>query len=199
MEVSSRKYGDLKEFIKNPICKVVWAGWVSDTLTLEKAGWQFAMEQDVMRDAIHLIMKHEAYRMYGVSHSIEHNFFRMHDMAAYRGDVIFHIKYMASRVEVIHHADMGNYRAVSMKPMISTLDVSRKSIEDFNLFTPLTDTREILIEPKDVNECLERILKLQSPKQQELRQAKRRKMESEGCMYPLDPALNLHAQVLSIA
>jgi len=198
MEVLSKKYGDLSQWIKNPICKVIWAGWETDTLALQKAGWQLAMEQDQMRDSLQLIMKHEPYKLYALSDSISYNFFRHNDVP-YCTDVVFVVKWMASRFEVLYHADMGNYKAVNAIPMIE--DVHRKDIEDFNIFTPLVNTKEILIEPKDVNECLERILKFQSPKQQEIRDKRRmamRRVEGSLCD-SVEPAFNVNAQLITLA
>lgn len=201
MEINRRKYGDLASFIKNPICKVLWAGWETDTLALQRAGWQLAMEQDPMRDCLQLIMKHEPCRLYALSEPIQYHYFRMNDLQTYTGDVVFQIKWMASRFEVLYHADMGNFRAVNAKPMMAEVDMRRKDIEDFNLFTPLVDTQELLVEPKDVKECLDKILKFQSPKQQELKEKKRRAMrrqEGEICDQ-VDPLLNVHAQIITLA
>lgn len=52
--------------IKNPIMEVHWAGWRSDTLTLQNNGWQLAIDDDPLRRQLRVALHHPAFDLYGI-------------------------------------------------------------------------------------------------------------------------------------
>ena len=62
----------------NPIAKVEFAGFMSDTVTLQRAGWQLSIERMAHMDGIRLALKFEPARLYALSAPIS-----MHDIQRY--------------------------------------------------------------------------------------------------------------------
>ena len=69
----------------NPIFKVNWMGWRSDTLTLQKYGWNFAM-QDITKNgfSVFFVIRHPEMKIYGRTNKIILDTIRGQSMQSFR-------------------------------------------------------------------------------------------------------------------
>jgi hypothetical protein len=182
--------------ILNPILKVRWAGWESDTLALQRAGWQLSANQSPARREFQIALKHKRLRMYGLSQMIRNfeytHYFRdeLHGFALPE----IHIVQMSSEMRVNVMAHMRNFIPVSAEPIFSQ-NFEFRNIEDFKIFRPIPQPENrIIIDPNDTQKMLSRILELQSPKQAEIRE-KRNKEVRQFMRENATMAENIKAEV----
>lgn len=202
------------ETIKNPIFKVHWAGWEADTLSLQRNGWQISAEQDMMRMAIRFAFKHEAYRIYGVSDLVSeldvmgyHGRFNPKMTGTFREFPTVTIRHMASNIDVIVHTNFSSFTPINAVPEFLTQE--RKHIDDFKLFRPIDKINEIVIARPNAEGLLQEILKLQDPKQAEIREKRRKEFRRfnsimEGMSFDdaskiALPSSDIVAQIVAVA
>lgn len=173
--------------------RVWWAGFETTTARMQQAGWNLSAEEDHMRGAVRLAMRHEPLKLYGVSEPVEHYYGRM---TMFEQPLEFHVRHMASRFEVSIHTTAFNFKPIDAYPQMLTRE--RRSIEDFNIFaTPLVRTEEIIVDPNDVQAMLDHIRKLQAPEQADIRARNAARERRER--YESVPQQQFHAQILSFA
>lgn len=159
--------------INSPIVKVHWAGWESDTLRLQQAGWQLSMEEDVCRRVARLALKHPHFKMYGLSEMVDIN--RSNPMNPYHQEMRLVMRQMASELVVRLMDNFSKFQAIDAEPLFIQEEI--RSIEDCRIFRPIRQAEQQIIVPKhSVPELLDQILKLQDPKQYEIREKKRKEI-----------------------
>jgi hypothetical protein len=189
--------------IKNPIIEVYWAGWRSDTLALQDAGWQLAVEDDPMRGLLRIALHHPSFSLYGIME----NFVRYEIVQGRHfgslpplsiGGIYHNIK--IQRIRTMDHLD----RFVPMDAMPQVCEDEIKNISDMKLFRPLNAIQEIVVESQNVDELLGKILAMQSPRQAELRKARLEQRRNQN-VYDIgkyrevyNPKTDIIAQVISI-
>jgi len=191
--------------IKNPIMEVMWAGWRSDTLTLQQCGWQLAVEDDPQRRLFRIALHHPTMHLYGI---MDKDILYMRPRNDYYEEFPpLCITHMASdiTVDIRTTKRFKNFYAVDAEPYLETSQPQKLS--DLVLFRPLDAIKEIIIEPKDVNEMMERILSLQAPKQAELREKARKEraranrenvVDLSGYREIYNPKTDIIAQVIAM-
>lgn len=177
--------------------RVEWAGWVTDTLRLQQAGWKLSAEQDVYYNRIRIAMAHEGLRMEAMSDRMDFEYERFARMPQDLRDLppIIVRRAMGSEVR-IHEAGRidWNFQAIDAKPCMTENRISR--MEDLCHFaTPLVRCNEVIIPNESVPELMERILKLQQPARTDrIREDMR---NPEGLIQA--PQQKFHAQIISLA
>lgn len=173
--------------------EVRFAGFTSTTTQLQQAGWRLAAEQDIYRDSLRLLARHDNAGLYLVADQVGLNYFQF----AQRPErLVFHVSYVARALECLR-VDFPFDAFKSIDAMPQVVPMNRQRIEDFEIFaTPLVRTEEIIVEPQSVAECLELIRKMQAP---ELAQIRKRNQYREGERAPAVNQTNFHAQIISLA
>lgn len=187
--------------IKNPIMEVFWAGWRSDTLTLQEHGWQLAVENDPMRRQLRIALHHPAMNLYGIM--ADHV---RYEMMEGRPLPPLMIGCMAPNIRFETFRSVGtmpNFTPFDARPQYMETEI--KNISDMKLFRPLNAIQEIVVESHDVDELLGKILSMQSPRQAELREKARLEQRRNENVYDLgqyrevyNPKTDIIAQVVSI-
>lgn len=199
--------------ISSAICKVFWAGWESDTLSLQRKGWEISAEQDIASMRFRIAIRNVNYRIYGISKLIPYEEFRevyVGDNPRYQGMTPpIHIQYMASRMEInIMDNDMDKFHPIDALPSV-VINKKRKSLEDFMMFRPIAKSNEIIVADYEVGQLLDMIKNKQDPKQAELRERKRkewrkfqREINSQGMSIEYEQQIynrnNIVAQLITI-
>lgn len=156
--------------ILNPIVKFQWAGWNSDTLRLKKAGWDISVEESVLHRTIQFIIRHRAYKIYGISQELPYTYY---ENLRFNSGLELAILHMCSRLNITIPLQPQAFQAVETMPEIA--EIKQHDIEDFKLFKTIGG-KEIYLPEKSVNELLSDILEKQAPFQEELREKKHRKI-----------------------
>lgn len=173
-------------------CEVIWAGFRSDTFTLQQNGWELAVQQEVHYYRIGLLMRHQAMKLYALSDTAEFDFYRgAHEHMPPPRFIVHHI---TPQIQVVRYdATSIDYRVVDARPQMVQQQI--KGIEDLGIFAvPLVRTEEIIVDPADVSAMLEQIHKMQSEGQKEIRARTRQRERAD----PI-PQQIFHAQILSFA
>jgi hypothetical protein len=183
---------------------VWWAGFRSDTLRLQQAGWEIAAEEDVAYNCIRLILRHQNMRLYALTNEVEYNYRALMVDPGCRSALEFNVVAAAPKFEVHRFAGIGpvefeNFRQIDAQPQVAQ-NVEIKSLDDFRIFaTPLTRTEEIIVEPRTVSAMLEQIRKMQVPEQERIRQKERLAARRAGESVDAGPRQQFHAQIISLA
>lgn len=188
---------DRNVVLKSKPFKVFFAGFKSDTLTLQRNGWNLMVEHEsdhlYHRHSIRFILKHEMLDLVAMTYtnSLEFQDF-LHDPFV-EEKVIFSIHALGKDIRVTGYPtfDLKNIRDIDATPnMVSANEIT--SIRD--LFTTLIKPdNALIVEPDQISELLKKIVECQSPKQAEIRERIRSGELRENMKQ------TLHAQILSVA
>jgi len=162
-------------FVQNPILRINWAGWESDTLTLSRTGWKIQMCQEVHLRAMRLMIEHEkgVQAFSGIVRDFDFHRFTPETMSNYRVNV--GLTHMAENIniQVCGTPEMMDFRAVDTVP--SYVDEEILSLNEFKVFREsdaiITDAQGIAFDEEDIDEVLATIRKMQKPRQRELLKA----------------------------
>jgi hypothetical protein len=176
----------------HPVC---WAGFQSDTLTLQQHGWEFSSHQDAARRTFYLMMRHQPTGMHAETNSVDYG----RNAAGLRGRearLPFYVRWMTNAEVEFQRIPsppwLKDCEPVDMQPQVIT-ECTR--IEDMNLFaSPMARTNEIIIDPHSVPELMDRILEIQEPGRKE----HFKRIAAEQRRDKAVPRQQFHAQVLSL-
>lgn len=195
----------LNSVLHSPICKVFFAGFESNTLALQRAGWQLSIEHMQHMDSFRLAMKYEPARLFAVTHAVTfHVMELMRNPYAAAEHLIFNVACIGNglRFQIIPNMGPMAFTPFDATPAFTQTEVH--SIEDLIPFRPVNpDAPEIVIAPSSVPELMDMILKLQDPKQKEIREKARKEawrrgeagnQHSEG----YSPAADIKAQIIAM-
>ncbi len=175
---------------------VHWAGFRSDTRTLQQAGWEFSASQRYETDSVGLVMRHGVMGIHAVTNVVPNMMYDLHPQALQQ----FHINYLTDRSIEFHYTNMPDWlpscEPVDMQPQI----VEVKSIEDMHLFAGcLARTNEIIVDPDDISAMMDRILDLQKPGVQEhYEKVLREGRDAHSVVRRAGPRQQFHAQIISL-
>lgn len=195
-------------FLKSPICQVEFLGFKSDTLSLARAGWSISAQQDFHYHGISIALKHEQARLYAISNSIDmHNILRLTQYSYISKEeatfnTTFQIKWVQTSpiIELIRQPSV-QWGAVDPYPSFSNRErIDIKDLIPFKTIRP--DAPEIVIAPESISELMEKIIKLQDPKQKEIRDRQRKEAWRDGqgsnSFNSYNPSTNIQAQIISL-
>lgn len=174
--------------------EVHFAGFRSDTVTLQRTGWRLAVEEDIIRNTLRLMMHHDQAGLYLVADEVRYDYMSRGRLGIREERPVFLVRKVARALQSISsNFDFAKFSPVDAEPCVA--NVQYKRIEDFALFgAPLVRTEEIIIEPQSVAECLDLIRKMQAP---ELAEVRRRNLARDRDQ-PMAQQ-QFHAQILSLA
>ena len=203
MALSSDKYWAMQS---RPI-KVHFAGWESDTYCLGRAGWKMAHEADPRWRHDRFMFHHERAAL--TATGMLKDPYRYRDIANRpyipedhdEGCIV--IEHMASvgrfPVQMVDwNFRLSGYRLADTDPVMRQgTQAELHSMPLFaELFTNRPETQELIVEPEDVQQLLDKIVRLQAPGMREIR-ARDRKRESQE---ERGAAVNkqVHAQIITL-
>lgn len=176
---------------------VIFAGFRSDTYTLQQAGWRLAVEEDIYTGTVRMMMHHPDADLYLVAEDwrmpremMSHRARFVHDYSTARPEFV--VKRVARAIQSLRvNLDFSRFLDIDATPQYTDAKIQR--IEDFKLFaSPLVRTEEIIVEPESVAECLDLIRRLQSPELERIRKDNRARGEAINRQ-------NFHAQIITMA
>lgn len=165
----------------NPPCPVYFAGFKSTTYELGQRGWDISFEDSVdHRLSCRLLLYHAASNLKAFG---ECNDFSLADFrySPNHGRLPeFHIKNAFSNY-CMQERNFAFHEWSETRPAF--IDVPMKDIMSFPLFMSKqrTSTQEIIVEPQEVADILESIMRMQSPAQAEIRKKNRQHATPIAC------------------
>lgn len=195
------------ETIKSYPLAIRFAGWESDTYTLQRQGWQLAARQGMSQYGpdyeVQFILRHEQAKLHAITAPLN---FRMMEMVRggseeYLRALQLNVVCMGSevRVQVLHQSSsfrLQDFSAVDCTPQMSNEEVN---LSELKIFRPIsTSAPEIIIPTASVDEMMELVLKLQDPKQAEIRDRFRKEqMRSAEAGKGYDVHRDIKCQILA--
>lgn len=162
-------------FIASPHTEVVWDGWRSTAHTLERCGWEFAVEQHPAYSdrSINIVMRH---RQSGATAIGEVPFGTMLRAATGYVDepplIVIRSMVLANNV-VFSYLDPSHFARVSMRPNdVIEAHMHRRRGDTLDVFSR-PETKELIVEQDSVAELFERIKQLQKPELDAIRERNR--------------------------
>jgi hypothetical protein len=204
----------LNNWLRNPVCKISFLGWESTTTQLQRAGWSIAAEEDVMGvmfsggPCIRLALHHERAGLYLVTDRENFDYYRLasgwsEDFMEQIRHLVFRVIYAAPRIETLRVPDdFSRFSPIDALPMYESVEREVKRIEDYRLFRPLDKMKDIIVDPNSVPELMQRILEIQMPEQQAIRERARKAQARHETAKKFDevaPAQQIHAQIITLA
>lgn len=169
-------------FVQSPPMRVEWAGFQSDTYTMQRCGWEISISDNEYNLAITLAVRHKESGLYGLSRQVDKtciaNFIRHSSLTS----IVFIIDRLAydirysGEVETIREY-FSSFVPVDATPRIVEMDFQDVSIRDFKIFHEVNiDAKEVYLRHASLEEVLELALQKQAPMQDRIR---RKMLEDE--------------------
>lgn len=189
---------------QNPILRVRFEGWESDTYILGQCGWSVGLTEDPRDRDLIVLLRHSGLRL--AAQGILRDWRRLKEMMVYglrtpnsmpSSLPPIEIQSMGTIDNLIVRGSIEPYRSmkwVDTEPMYSQIDLQEFRFSDIPLFAEkgTTPAQELIIEPQDVQMVLDHILRAQAPGMKDIRarNAKRERDQPEQ--------KQVHAQIISL-
>lgn len=164
------------------------AGFQSNTFALQNAGWELAADQDIRYQKLWILIRHPMWKLAGFSQPIDFDYFYYAQASRFSG----------ARIDIKSLRSQDSFRFVEVNSNISSflpIDATpefvyreEKSLMDFKIFKTIDHMKDIVVEPSSVPELMEHILRLQSPKQAEIRERVRKEKAREDFWNSAEPS-----------
>lgn len=172
----------------SPPAEIHFSGWRSDTHTLERNGWEIAVEENIEYGSLQILLRNTQCEMILRGECRDYHYerrTRSHDYP------IFHIVH-SSRREIHPNRVMASYEnfsvidAIPEYAMLQEVDLYTLPLfKKKGLIVPTAEA--LIVEPKTVMELLEEIRKRQAPDQAKIRER----------MHRSEVMQQTHAQIIS--
>lgn len=207
----------VKELLYSLPVEVEFAGFVSNTLTLARSGWDLSMQQDLTGrysdPILRLAMRHEGAKLYAISSEVHLHYAEMMgarsnaiEYAKFLANLRFSIQYVSSEIRFFS-VSVG-HRGVSFSSSFQAIDPYpqervEESISDFKFFKVSNPTiKDIIVSPEQVPELLEMVLRAQGPMVDQIRMRERSRQNTQWArenMQDVKPAHSVQAQIITLA
>lgn len=215
---------NLKSLLYSLPIDVHFAGFRGDTLSLAKAGWDFSMRQGESFSRrgyeLQVVLRHGTRdsALYALSAPLQIDYqeisrlmFEPQRLGQIFRDRYFEIIHMSPeiRVQVIHapsfmHFD--EFQAVDPFPqMRGVTEVQTFDIRDLKFFKVAPEeAKELVVDPKQVPELLDMILKMQMPEQEAIREREKSRRNWDNYQAQMNPnslkqEREVRAQIITLA
>lgn len=165
----------MNTYVQNPILRVRWAGWESDTLTLSRNGWKVHTARDESRMAMRFMFENPKGAM-GFSCIMDDMHYRNFTMENQRDFPVINIgaNHLAKEIKIVGNSlncmDVFAFEEVDTIPVFKTDE--EFALDDFKLFRTtssiITDTEGFAFEEDDIDKVLNTIREMQKPNQRKL-------------------------------
>jgi hypothetical protein len=164
--------------VNSPIVEILWGGWKTDTLTLQKHGWDISVEPDIYDMRVRFAIKHDELGLYGITQATDYDpRGLLHGNLDWKYPRPVFLQYLTSKLTIQTMDNLNSFVPMDAQPTIIETDIRR--IEDFNIWRKVREPEQsIIVEPQSVPELLSHILELQSPKQFEIREKRRKEIRA---------------------
>lgn len=163
----------------NPICTIDFCGWRSNTLTLQRAGWDISAQQDTHTRKIRLALHHRAAQLSGITNAVPYTNWipTIEGRCEDTSPIVFTVQQMSSNLRVQYIAmneSSFKWHPIDCFPANSHCnfrDLALHEVVPFRTVNP--DAEQIVIAPESVTQVLDILLKCQEPEARKRRIAQR--------------------------
>ncbi len=175
-----------KPRIENRLVNLNFCGWESNTYRLQQQGWQISVSERADSMCIQMALKHPGLNMYGLTEKLDyHRMGEMEDMQRHSGIALqiirmetdMQIQQPMMMMQEVVAPDMSGFVPVDARP--SVVFKEKTHIDDFRIFRPLAQHKQIIVPEQSVSELMARIHEMQSPEQDRIREEKQKRLRRE--------------------
>lgn len=149
-----------------------WAGWVSDTQTLQRHGWEFAAHEDPENRSMSIILKNDSLRIQGRSEPLQFEYIAYAKDPNYIRNIVLTC-HLASRYQICDSTNT-HFCAIDCEPtyeLSKTISSRMINLSDLRVFRTVNpDIQKVYLEEPSMTEILNMAIKNQAPRQHEIRQ-----------------------------
>lgn len=173
----------MNTFVQSYPHTVVFEGFTSTTLDLQRAGWQIAMERIDMRYSIRLALHHPNLRLYARTSEVDVP--QLQRFITKNGSpLIFKIMGLYSDIKFQLQNIISGYKDFSeaFTAIDCTPHLTEVNMSEMNIFRPIDvdENVKLWLDEKTVMELQEEILKKQTPEMKEINERmKKRELREE--------------------
>jgi hypothetical protein len=173
----SSGYGGAR--LVNPPVRINFAGFQSDTYTLQRNGWQISVEELHETFQMRIAIKHPGFGVYGITAGVDFDMSRQEGMLdpLELPIMALHHNIRVQPPIALEHDMMKGFNPVDARPQVVMKEPMH--IDDLMIFRPLKKESEIIIPQQSVSELLAKIHELQDPEQDRIRTDNRNRMRRE--------------------
>lgn len=146
--------------LSRPI-EVHWAGWQTNTLKLQQAGWKLSVEERPYDGLMRMCIKHDQLGMIGQTNNLDYSYLR--SGADQWGTLpIWQMRHLGGRIEIHSPAPLSwDFKPIDAMPQFA--QSSAMSLEDLVHFAPapLIRTSALVLPEATVDDLLKEILERQ--------------------------------------
>lgn len=166
----------LAQALTNLPMKVVFAGFESDTRTLQSQGWELSLNQRLEFNELTLALRFKSSEcIFYAEARIDRDFIYSILSVDYRDsikaymNVVFYIKYFTTGNIHLHisHLNMPTFKALDAE-YPEFIDTREVNLRDILYFRTFDKSKELIVDPNDVNTMMDIIMKTQKPTQQKI-------------------------------
>jgi hypothetical protein len=172
--------------VENRLVNILFAGWESNTYRLQQQGWQISVNEDPSSRFIQIALKHPQLSMYGLTEKVDYR--RMEDIEAMqrhsgmclqviRMETNMMIDQPIMMLQEVVAPGMRGFVPVDARPSVTMKEQTH--IDDFRIFRPMAEHKQIIVPEQNVGELMAKIHELQTPEQDRIREDKRKRMARE--------------------
>lgn len=141
--------------------RVHFAGWESDTLTLQRSGWELSADQDVARDTMRLALTHSRLGLTALTKMMEWRFMQEREYRVHARLEVMNVEFFGrSGSLMIRGSFPPTFRPIDAEPCWST--EAPQKLEDLVHFANFQQKR-ILLPEETVSDLMKRIIDMQQP------------------------------------
>lgn len=206
-----------KDFLYNAPVEVYFAGFKSDTFTLGRSGWDLSLQEGWSPRGpdyeLRLALRHEGARLYAITNSINLRASELYSAATEKlrtyqhlVSIPFHVQVIGNSIEFRHVQSIMSSGLMrdSFQPINSVPEMGEltENIRDFKFFKTINPTmKDIVVDPSQVPELLDMILKVQRPTQEQIRKREKSRENLEWMRngFEVKPAHQVQAQIITLA
>lgn len=153
-----------RHILSKPI-KIRWAGWESNTLSLQNAGWEISAQEMIGSYKLRIAIRNTKLRAQGISDEINFDYFEYRDFPYM--DVGIMSMDLSQNIVVTRPISADIFEAVDARPMYTD---NKLTLDDFAYFKKVNhNVQDIFLKEASMQDILQLALERQEPKQTEIR------------------------------
>ena len=147
-------------FMRSRPIELHWAGWSTDTLRLQTAGWQLSAHQNFADESMQIAIRHPRHEVEGITRFERHWDYRR-SMSCDRKDLPVLPITLGHKLWVRTIEPAVPWKAIDAEPQLWPV-LGELRLPDFVHFAPARAPAELVVPEETVPELLQRIVDMQS-------------------------------------
>lgn len=185
--------------------RLFWNGWESDTLTLQRSGWEVSVSENIERNVMAIALRHKETNMRGFSDFMDFDFYKsrvkskydiyQNSQDEYSSMPIIRCRIASDFIINIRNTSIYDFHAIDARPVYNSGRMEGHYLDELAHFKRVDyDSKEIFLEKASMKDILDMALEKQRPQQELIRKKMIRQKEMDIMR---DSKLKAHLRLVS--